>query len=303
MRQVLGQALPMIVGLGVLQLNTFFDGLIASYPSTIGPRIFGIDYPLTEGAMSAISYAQRLYQFPLGVFGIAVATAIFPSLVRQWGTPDRFMDVLQRGLRLVVFIGLPASAGLILVRDQLVGVILEGGAFTAADAKTVSFVLFGYATSVWAYSMVQVLTRAYYATGDTRTPVGVAARVVVLNLLLNVTLIWTPLREAGLAWSTAICAVVQVALLLRRLSATTGPLLDRSVLTSWAKSVVCTVAMLFVVALFTVGLPRPEGWFATLLQLLIAVGVGGAVVALGAMLLSMPELWWALGRQTTAVRK
>ncbi|MHC4591043.1 MAG: lipid II flippase MurJ [Planctomycetota bacterium] len=111
MKDVLRQAGPMILGLGVLQLNVFLDGLIASYPTTVGPTVFGFDYPLREGAMAAVSFAQRLYQFPLGVFGIAVATAIFPALARQSDDPEAFSDILRRGLRLVVFIGLPALRG------------------------------------------------------------------------------------------------------------------------------------------------------------------------------------------------
>ncbi|MHC4142712.1 MAG: lipid II flippase MurJ, partial [Planctomycetota bacterium] len=105
MKDVLRQAGPMILGLGVLQLNVFLDGLIASYPTTVGPTVFGVEYPLAEGAMAAVSYAQRLYQFPLGVFGIAIATAIFPALARQSDDPEAFTDILRRGLRLVVFIG------------------------------------------------------------------------------------------------------------------------------------------------------------------------------------------------------
>ena len=112
-RRVVQQAVPMMIGLGVLQLNTLIDGLIASYPTTVGPTIFGADYPLEEGAMSAVSFAQRLYQFPLGVFGIAVATAIFPALARLRHDDAGYRSTLRRGLRLVFFIAAPASVGLI----------------------------------------------------------------------------------------------------------------------------------------------------------------------------------------------
>ena len=211
MRRVLGQALPMIVGLGVLQLNTFLDGLIAAYPTVVGPTVFGIDYPLDPGALSTLGYAQRLYQFPLGVFGIAVATAIFPALSRAADEKGAFADTLRRGLRLVVFIGLPASAGLVLVRTSLAAAVFEGGRFSPDDTARVGRILLGYAPAVWAYSMVHVLTRGFYARGNSVTPVRIAIGVVALNLALNCTLIWTPLREAGLAWSTAVCAMIQAA--------------------------------------------------------------------------------------------
>ncbi len=186
MKGVLRQAGPMILGLGVLQLNVFLDGLIASYPTTVGPTVFGVEYPLAQGAMAAVSYAQRLYQFPLGVFGIAIATAIFPALARQSDDHEAFCDILRRGLRLVVFLGLPASAGLMLIGPSLVRVIYEHGLFGAGDSRRVAFVLYGYAAGVWAYSMIHVLTRAFYARGDSKTPVKVAVCMVVLNLVAAV---------------------------------------------------------------------------------------------------------------------
>ena len=86
-RRITRQMLPLVLGLGVLQLNIFIDWLIASYPTWIGPEIFGFKYPLEQGAMSSLAYSQRLYEFPLGVFGIAIATAIFPELVRTAPLP------------------------------------------------------------------------------------------------------------------------------------------------------------------------------------------------------------------------
>ncbi|MHC4948127.1 MAG: murein biosynthesis integral membrane protein MurJ [Planctomycetota bacterium] len=297
LRRVLGQAGPMIVGLGVLQLNVFIDGLIASYPTTFGPTILGVDYPLREGAMAAVTFAQRLYQFPLGVFGIAVATAIFPLLARQRDDGDAFAATVRRGLRLVVFIGLPASAGLVLVRVPLASVVLEGGAFSAADTRRVGAVLLGYAPAIWAYSMIHVLTRAFYARGESARPVRVAVGMVGLNLLLNCTLIWTPLREAGLAWSTAICAVAQSALLLAMLRRDGRPVVTRPVLASWGRTAAATAAMTLVVATCGAWLPPAETWLASLAALLIQVAAGAGTIVAAALALRMPELAWALGRR------
>ena len=296
MRAVLRQAGPMMLGLGVLQLNVFFDGVIASYPTTIGPTILGWDYPLEAGALAVVSFAQRLYQFPLGVFGIAVATAIFPALARLADDRQAFADMLRRGLRLVVFIGLPASAGLALVGPLLVRVILEGGQFGAADADRVAFVLYGYAAGVWAYSIIHVLTRAFYAMGDAKTPVTVAVVMVVGNLLLNCTLIWTGLREAGLAWSTALCAVAQSVVLLVLIRRRVPDILAATVVASGARTVALTVAMAATVAGTLAVMPSAVTWLQTLVNLLVAVGVGLLVVTGGARLLGMPELRWALGR-------
>lgn len=295
-RRVLRQAGPMVVGLGVLQLNTFFDGIIASYPATFGERIFGVAYPLDLGAMSAVSFAQRLYQFPLGVFGIAVATAIFPLLSRQANDSEAFGETVRRGLRLVVFIGLPASVGLILVREQLAAVILQGGEFTADDTQRVGSVLLGYAPAIWAYSMTHVLTRAFYARGDSKTAMKVAVSVVGLNLLLNCTLIWTPLREAGLAWSTAICATVQV-MALSVLARRTGvEIVDRAVFVSWAKTFGATVVMAAAVIAVMGVVPRGQAWLDQVVLLACAVGFGIVVMFAAATALRMPERWWALGK-------
>src|SRR5262249_54387339 len=155
---------------------------------------FGIKFPLDPGALTSINNAQRLYEFPLGVFGIAIATAIFPALSRVANDGEQFTAILRRGLRLVVYIVLPANVGLMLVRTPLTAAILQGKNFTPADTARVSWVLLGYAPAIWAYSMTHTLTRAFYARGDAFTPVKVAMGMVLLNFLLNITLIWTPLH-------------------------------------------------------------------------------------------------------------
>lgn len=206
---------PVIIGLGTLQLNSFMDTLIAMYPNWVGDTVFGREYPLDESSNAILFYAQRLYQFPLGVFGIAVATAAFPAMSRVANDPDRFGDMLRRGMRLSLFIGVPASVGLIVVGEDLVRVLYSGGGdgFSDEGITRASAVLSGYALAVWAYSLNQLLTRAFYAKGDTRTPMTIALGMVGVNLVLNCALIWW-LREAGLAWSTAICALGQTGLLM-----------------------------------------------------------------------------------------
>jgi hypothetical protein len=144
----------------------------------VGPTIFGVDYPLPPGSMTVLSYGQRLYEFPLGVFGVAIATAIFPALSRESNDPDRFMATLRRGMRLSFFIGFPASVGLVLVREPLAAAIFQGGQFSHEDVQKVGFVLAMYAPAIWAYSMQQLSTRAFYALGDSVTPVKVSIWMV-----------------------------------------------------------------------------------------------------------------------------
>ena len=189
LKSLISRTIPMIIGLGTLQINTLLDGIIASWATIFGPTVAGYEYPLNEGAMSALSFGQRLYQFPLGVFGVAIATAIYPLLAKQFNHQKTFANTLRRGLRFTVFIGLPASAGLILVREPLIAAVFQGGEFTFTDTVVVSSILLGYAPAIWAYSMVQVLTKGFYAQNDTITPVKVAIYCVVLNINLKISYI------------------------------------------------------------------------------------------------------------------
>ena len=297
-REVIVKTVPMALGLGVLQVNTFVDGLIASYPNNFGPTIFGVPFPLEEGSMAAMGFAQRLYEFPLGVFGISVATAIFPLLARQSGDPEAFLASLRRGLRLTVFIGLPASMGLLIVRDQLAAVVFQGGDFTSADSARVGSILAGFAVAIWAYSANQVLTRAFYARGDSMTPVKVSMAMVALNFVLNITLIWTPLNVAGLAWSTATCAIIQVVVLERLLARRLGRVVDAAVRASWLRTLSATLAMGAITATVAYWLPDEGSWW-TMAGVLTALVAAGGVTMLGAAwALRMPELRWAIGRQS-----
>ncbi len=297
MRSVARRAGPMILGLGVVQVNVFMDGLIASYPTAVGPTIFGIDYPHQPGAMASISFAQRLYQFPLGVFGIAVATAIYPALSRLAGDEAAFTDVLRRGLRLVLFVGVPASAGLALVGRVLSAVIYQGGDFGPDDSARVAFVLAGYACAVWAYSMIFVLTRAFYARGDAGTPVRLAVWMVALDLALNCTLIWTPLREAGLAWSTAASAAVQAIVLLALIRRHAPHLVTADLRAAALRTLALTAAMVVAVLAVRQALPDPVTWTQSVLSLAAECGAGLAAVMFPAWALRLPELRWALGRE------
>ncbi|MSR17638.1 MAG: murein biosynthesis integral membrane protein MurJ [Phycisphaerales bacterium] len=302
---VLRRTFPMALGLGVLQINTFLDGLIASYPTWVGPTIFGVAYPLPEGSMATLSYAQRLYEFPLGVFGIAVATAVFPQLARLAGDLPAFKETLTRGLRLSLFIGLPASLGLALLSVPSAAVVFQGDAFSAADSTRVGSVLAAYAFAIWAYSINQLLTRAFYARGETMVPVRIAVSMVSLNLLLNATLIWTPLGVMGLAVSTAICSVLQCVWMYVLLRRRLGEIATREVWLAWGRTAVASVVCLLSavagmmlarsVALPALGLNEQE-WMGAAVTLALAIPAGAGALVLVARALKMPELRWALGR-------
>lgn len=302
-RVMLVRMVPVIIGLGTLQLNSFMDTLIAMYPNWVGDTVFGRAYPLDESSNAVLFYAQRLYQFPLGVFGIAVATAAFPALSRVANDEARFGDMLRRGMRLSLFIGVPASVGLWLVGDSLIRVLYTGGGegFSAEGAARASAVLSGYAVAVWAYSLNQLLTRAFYAKGDTRTPMTIALGMVGVNLGLNCVLIWW-LREAGLAWSTAGCAVGQTVLLLiaaRRKMGTDYAGLGRAVV------LILAGAGLMGVGVYVTGLVTGSGesggsWWGSVGGVVLMTLVGAVVYGLWSIWMKMDELGWLIAKSTAA---
>lgn len=288
---------PAAIGLGTLQINTFLDTLLAMWPIWVGATVLGVAYPMDERSNVLLQGAARLYQFPLGVFGIAVATAVFPMLSRHADEPAHFIQTLRRGIRLSLFIGLPASAGLFLVRHDAIAVPYAGGASGYSDegVARAAAVLGGFATAVWAYSLNHVLTRAFYAKGDTRTPMRVAIGMVLFNAGLNLALMWS-LREAGLAWSTAIAAAAQCIVLTiiaaRRFAGEHGALLDRPTITAIARLLAATTIMAATVWAVGRWTPRPAGWLGNLTGLGVMSAAGIAAYVAATRLLGCHELGW-----------
>jgi putative peptidoglycan lipid II flippase len=297
-RIILKRFVPVLLGLGTLQLNTMLDVVIAMWPIWIGPMMFGFKHPLDDASNGILSYTQALYQFPLGVFGLAVATAVFPLLSRAADDAPLFLSTLRRGLRLSLFIGLPASIGLLLVRDDLVAVVYSGSksGFGPDAIQRAADVLLGFAPAVWAYSLNHVYTRAFYAKGDTTTPMRLAVAMVGLNLTLNLTLLWW-LREAGLAWSTAITATVQCIVLGWLCSRKLGiPIIDAPTLRGFASIGVVSIAMTIAVLALQWTLPDAHRWLVHTWRLLAACFVGVGVFAAAAWVMRLPELRWLMQR-------
>lgn len=304
--------LPMLVALSVFQINTFIDGLIAFFfsPKTGGPdrleflgKIY--DYPIDQGGFAALQWAQRLYQFPLGVFGIAIATAIFPALAHAAAGGDagknEFRTTLQHGLRLTVFIGLPASAGLMLVGLPVSRALYEHGKFRLEDAQRIATILYAYAPAIWAYSMTHVITRAFYAKKDAQTPLKISVWMVVLNVSLNFTLVW-PMGAAGLALSTAISAIVQNILMLIIVRRHINNPVDKTVWKAWGRIALYTLAMS--AAVIAVGLcfddPAKLSKKMVYVQVTAMVLTGAGVYFAAAWLSKAEEITWLRRRRKPA---
>lgn len=295
---------PVAIGLGTLQLNTFLDTAIATFPLWFDTARKGIAFPLDEASNAIIALTSRLYQFPLGVFGIAIASAAFPLLARHADDPGRFLDTLRRGLRLSLFIGLPATLGLALVRHDLVAVLYGYGreSFDASNLLRSAAVLLGFAPGVWAYSLNHVFTRAFYARGDTRTPMNVSILCMLINIGLNLSLIWA-LSEAGMALATSLAAMLQCAMLatLARKRLVKGPLLDREAISAGGRIIIASAIMAAAVYLtqhlfFS---PRGTTWRAQLLSLTVCCGVGTGTYLAAAVALRITELRQLASRRST----
>jgi putative peptidoglycan lipid II flippase len=191
---------PVAVGQSATQLNILVDTMIASF--------------LVGGSVSYLYYADRLVEFPLGVFGIAIATAVLPTLSEQAaaGNTGGLRATTSFALRLAAFITLPAAIGLFVLREPLVRVLYQRGEFGPLEATQTAWALGFYAVGLVGMASAKIGAQAFYALGDTRTPVKVAIAAMVLNSVLAVSLAF-PLRHGGLALATAVSATVNAAVL------------------------------------------------------------------------------------------
>ena len=244
---VFATMLPVLLGLSITQLNTLCDSLIAwglTAPSNPTSTHWLNSYPLTEGTATAMYLGQRLYQFPIGVFGVALGTVIYPLLTAhaERGETSLFRDDLAKGLRMVIAIGIPASAGLVLVATPLTRLVFERGEFTAAATVQTSAMISAYGLGAWAACGLLIIVRAFYALGDRQTPVRIGMAAVAVNLVANLTLVWI-LAGPGLALGTSITATLQFLaacwILTRRLDSFPW----RTIVAAMLKTIFATIAM------------------------------------------------------------
>jgi putative peptidoglycan lipid II flippase len=198
---------PSLLGMSVTQVNLTVSTILASF---------------IAGAPAYLFYGMRLIQFPLGIFGVALAMAILPTLSAQAtrGAMEELRATLGFGLRMILFIMCPAMLGLIFLRTPIVHLFFEHGTFTAHDTAETAMAVLCYAVGLWAFGGVRIIVAAFYSLQDTRTPAISAAIAVVANIVFSL-LLMSPLGASGLALATALAGMVNggilVAVLNRRL--------------------------------------------------------------------------------------
>ncbi|MBL4885554.1 MAG: murein biosynthesis integral membrane protein MurJ [Planctomycetaceae bacterium] len=203
--RVFRSMLPIVIGLSVTQLNALCDGALAWWYARPEQGEW-----IASGTASALYYGQRLYQFPLGVFGIALGTVLFARLAHhvEAGNRKQISQDVAEGLRLMLTIGCPASVGLILLATPLADCLLRHGQFDAHDAQQTAATIAAYGTAIWAFLGISLTQRVYYALGDAQTPVRIGLICVAMNLALNF-LFMNFLGGVGLAYATALSAGCQ----------------------------------------------------------------------------------------------
>lgn len=225
---------PAVFGVGVYYLNITVGAILASL--------------LPQGSVSYLYYAQRLFEFPQGIFTVSIAQAVLPSMSRQAaaGELDGLKESLSFGLRLTLFITIPAMAGLLICSTPIFTLLFMGGAFDYAKAVKSAEALYYYSWGLTFVALVRVLVPAFYALKDTRTPVIIAFAAFLLNAGFSLILMG-PLLHGGLALATTLSAFFNMLLLLYYLRKKIGPFGGRKISIAGLKILIATIPMSLVV--------------------------------------------------------
>jgi len=291
-RKIALLAIPIILSYSLNQIQVIVNSNLGSH--------------LIEGSLTAIWYSYRLYQLPVGIFALAIAVAVFPTLNEQ-ATLQKWQDFIQtssQAVRTVIYITLPISVGMIVLRYPLIRVLFEHGEFTPADTVATTIPLLFFAVGISAQSVIQILPRMFYSLQDTWTPVilgiiSMAANVAFMFLLVK------PLQTGGLALATSLAAFVNMILLLyvlrRRLKTIDG----WRMLTTTFKTLLASGIMAVGVWLVEGGLTSlvGVGKFGSIIVLLAGTLVGMLIFGIITKIMNMEEYNQTMGLVRTRLKR
>ncbi len=283
LKQILILMGPALFGAAVLQINTLVITLMGSF--------------LPQGSISYLYYADRLVQFPLGIFAIAMATAVLPTLshqasMAQW---ESLRSTFAHAFKLVFFITLPSMVGLIVLREPIVALLFQRGEFSAETTRLTASALLYYGVGLWAFSAVRIVLSTFYAMKDMRTPAIMAVVCIAANGILGATLMW-PMQHNGLALSLSLASMLNLVLLTMALRKKLGTLGWRHIALSVAKSGLCALLMGLSVWALAQRIIPPAGtnWLGLLTGLVACIAAGIMVFVSLAFVFRVPELQVAL---------
>ncbi|MDC0609388.1 murein biosynthesis integral membrane protein MurJ [Vibrio sp.] len=192
--------IPALFGVSVSQINLLLDTFIASF--------------LQTGSISWLYYSDRLLEFPLGLFGIAIATVILPALSRKHvdAQTEGFSHTMDWGVRMVCLLGLPAMFGLMILAKPMIMVLFMRGEFSPSDVEQSSLSLLAYASGLLSFMLIKVLAPGYYSRQDTKTPVKFGIVAMVTNMVFNAIFAWF-YGYIGLAMATSLSALINMSML------------------------------------------------------------------------------------------
>jgi putative peptidoglycan lipid II flippase len=283
---------PAILGTSAVQVNVLVNTFFVS----------GID-----GGVSWLSYAFRLMQFPIGIFGVAVGTASIPVLSRMAseGKITEFRNTLSSSMNLVFLMTLPSAFGLVVLSEPIIRLIYERGEFDSSDTTMTAWALAGYSIGLTGYAAIKVLSPAFYALGDAKTPMLIALFSIVVNAIASFAFrnwlsnvgvspeVPSGLGHVGVALATSSVALVNFLALVffmrRRISRING----REILSSFARILVASVLMslaAYGVYFWISSRIGIAGFVPKLIDALLPIAVGGAVFFITAKLLGIREL-------------
>jgi putative peptidoglycan lipid II flippase len=303
-RQIMRLMGPAIIGTAAVQINVFVNTNFAS--EILDPATGAV----LNGPVSWLSYAFRFMQFPIGVFGVAIATAALPPLSRSTANPDfgEFRQTLAHSLALVFLLCIPSAVGLAVLGRPIVALVFEHGKFTSFDTAQTANALAAYAIGLAGYAAVKVLSPAFYALNDARTPMLISIGSIAVNYAMN-SLLVAPFGHVGLAFSTSTVALVNFLLLAlfmrRRLGRLGGRQLGATVLRVSAAS--CAMAATAWLASESLSHLPLRGVALHFIQVGVAIGLAALVFYLSCRFLRVEELHEAVnavgGRFTRLLRR
>ncbi|MEJ6519516.1 murein biosynthesis integral membrane protein MurJ [Shewanella bicestrii] len=275
--------IPALFGVSVSQINLLFDTFIASF--------------LMTGSISWLYYSDRLLEFPLGLFGIAIGTVILPALSRNHvnAEGDGFGKTMDWGIKAILLLGLPAMMGLIVLAQPMLMVLFMRGAFSIQDVEMASYSLMAYGSGLLSFMLIKVLAPGYYSRQDTKTPVRYGIIAMITNMGFNL-IFAIPFGYVGLAIATSMSALLNATLLYRGLHKVGVYRISKPTMVFFLKAVVSAALMVVVLYYF---LPSQSQWLEWQLAgrakaLIGLIAVGAMTYLLGLLALGIRP--WAMKR-------
>ena len=267
--------IPRALGACVYQVDVFISTILASLSWIVG-----------EGAVPALYYANRLWQLPLAIFGIALAQAALPTMSKHVALNDtaKLKDTLSFSLKVLAFILIPSSAGLMVLSAPITRVLLERGAFTAYSTGITANALFFYSIGLVTCGGVKVLVSAFYSMHDTMTPVKTAFFALAVNIILSLTLMF-PLKLGGLALATSVSSIFNFVILYILLEKRLGDIGTKAMLDSVIRVTISSVVMVLALKMFLSALPRLN-----IITLSLTIAAGILTFLTSSFLLNVKEL-------------